>query len=102
MTTLQAAVFEGSNQIATLNLAMSRLEKAQRGDKDPSMDDVAGAAASAPGQLPFRETPPLPCRDSNDDDTADPHFHPRAASNFRHFKEDPLPWLNRCETFFMC
>ena len=102
MTTLQAAVFEGSNQIATLNLAMSRLEKAQRGDKDPSMDDVAGAAASAPDNCrsarlrrylagtPMTMTPPI-------------HASTLApASHFRNFKEDPLPWLNRCETFFMC
>ena len=29
VTTLQAAAFEGANQIAALNLAVSRLEKAQ-------------------------------------------------------------------------
>jgi len=40
VTTLQAAAFEGSNQIAALNLAVSRLEKAQRGDKEPSEVDA--------------------------------------------------------------
>ena len=32
----------------------------------------------------------------------DDGFHPRAKLEFPTFdgKEDPLPWLNRCETFF--
>lgn len=32
----------------------------------------------------------------------DPSFHPRARLKFSTFdgKEDPLLWLNRCETFF--
>ncbi|WVZ63767.1 LOW QUALITY PROTEIN: hypothetical protein U9M48_013374 [Paspalum notatum var. saurae] len=38
-----------------------------------------------------------------DDDAArDPRFHPRAKLDFPLYdgKEDPLPWLNRCESFF--
>ncbi|KAG2541920.1 hypothetical protein PVAP13_9NG663828 [Panicum virgatum] len=103
VTTLQAAAFEGANQIADLSLAVSRLEKAQCGDNDHPTDDAAGATASAPGSLPFRETPHLPHRDAEDDD-GDPRFHPRARIEFPTFdgKEDPLPWLNRCETFFRC
>ncbi|XP_039827557.1 uncharacterized protein LOC120689329 [Panicum virgatum] len=42
VTTLQAAAFEGSNQIAALSLVVLRLEKAQRGDKEPSEVDAAG------------------------------------------------------------
>ena len=100
VTTLQAAAFEGSNQIAALNLAVSRLEKAHRGEKEPAQEENV---ASASGPPPFRETPPLPYRELNDDD-ADPRFHPRARIEFPTFdgKEDPLPWLNRCETFFRC
>jgi hypothetical protein len=38
----------------------------------------------------------------NDDDDFDSRFHPRVRLEFPSFdgKEDPLPWLNRCETFF--
>jgi len=52
VTTLQAAAFEGANQIAALSLAVTRLEKAQRGDRDHPMDDVAGGDASASGPPP--------------------------------------------------
>jgi len=51
VTTLQAAAFEGSNQIAALNLAVSRLEKAQRGDKEPSEADAPGG-----GGLPLHRS----------------------------------------------
>ena len=68
------------------------------------MDDVIGAATSAPGPPPFRKTPHLPRRDADDDDTVDPRFHPRARIEVLTFygKEDPLPLLNRYETFFRC
>ena len=103
VTTLQAAAFEGASQIAALSLSVSRLEKAQRGDADPAMDVLAGASASAPGPLPFRETPHLPHCDAEDEDTADPRFHPRTRIEFPTFDgKDPLPWLNRCETLFRC
>jgi hypothetical protein len=49
VTTLQAAAFEGSNQIAALSLTISHLEKAQRGDKEPSEVDAAGG-----GLPPYR------------------------------------------------
>ena len=64
VTTLQAAAFEGANQIAALSLAVTRLEKAQRGDHGHPTDDIAGGDASASGPLPFRETPHLPHRDA--------------------------------------
>ncbi|RLN03900.1 hypothetical protein C2845_PM13G06540 [Panicum miliaceum] len=41
VTKLQAAAFEGSNQISTLNVAVSRLEKAQRGDQEVALEDAA-------------------------------------------------------------
>ncbi|CAO2204471.1 unnamed protein product [Urochloa humidicola] len=129
VVTLQAASFEHSEQVRALNLAVIRLEKSQPDgkrreeettDKGASNDGPLPKrpAGSAPPPLPppFRETPPPPFReppphrhrrgplDDDDDDSADPRFHPRARIEFPTFdgKEDPLPWLNRCETFFRC
>ena len=100
VTTLQAAAFKGSNQIAALSLAVTRLEKAHRGEEPALEENIA----SASGPPPFRETPPLSRRDLDDDGDDDPRFHPRARIEFPTFdgKEDPLPWLNRCKTFFRC
>ena len=69
VTTLQAAAFEGSNQIAALSLAVTRLEKAHRGEKEPALEENI---ASASGPPPFRETPPLSRRDLDDDPRSQP------------------------------
>jgi len=61
VTTLQAAAFEGSNQIAALNLAVSRLEKAQRGDKEPSEVDAPGGGGCL-CTVPRDSTPSSPER----------------------------------------
>jgi len=60
VTTLQAAAFEGSNQIAALNLAVSRLEKAQRGDKEPSEVDAPGGGGGGHCPVPRETTPSTP------------------------------------------
>jgi len=52
VTTLQAAAFEGTNQIAALSLAVTRLEKAQRGDCDHPTDDVTGGRRVSVGPPP--------------------------------------------------
>ncbi|CAL4900547.1 unnamed protein product [Urochloa decumbens] len=102
VTKLQAAAFEGSNQVSALNFAVARLEAAQRGEKAPGQEDNddVGASANVPPKTLFRETPKL----VDDEDDVDARFHPRARIEFPSFdgKEDPLPWLNRCETFFRC
>jgi hypothetical protein len=41
VTKLQAAAFEGSNQITALNLTVACLERAQRGDNEPTREDEA-------------------------------------------------------------
>lgn len=80
VTKLQAAAFEGSNQIAALNLAMSRLERAHRGDKQAALDDDADGDASEHGPHRTRDTT-APRPPENED--YDPRFHPRARIEFR-------------------
>ena len=114
VTKLQAAAFEGSNQIAALNLTVACLECTQCGDNEPTREDEAEGDASEHGlskdtftspssPTPFREMPPLRLQNF-DDEAADPRFHPCARIEFPTFdgKEDPLPWLNCYETFFRC
>ena len=111
VTKLQAAAFEGSNQIAALNLTVACLECTQCGDNEPTREDEAEGDASEHGlskdtftspssPTPFREMPPLRLQNF-DDEAADPRFHP-CAREFPTFdgKEDPLGWLNCCDHFF--
>ena len=55
VTNLHAAVFKGSNQNAALNIAISCLEKVQRGNKEPALDHTVhgGHCMSArPANIP--------------------------------------------------
>ncbi|EEE55062.1 hypothetical protein OsJ_02776 [Oryza sativa Japonica Group] len=100
VTQVQASAFEYSEQVRALNLAVERVEASQR------------AATTNPSGLVSRQprdnTPPQDDadarsrRDQHGDDTAiDNSFLPRAKLEFPTYdgKGDPLPWLNRCETF---
>jgi hypothetical protein len=115
VVTLQSSAFENGEQARALNLALIRLESKQREGKAPVEEagDASGDSANGPPkpppksgahgeQPPFRPDPPPrnPFREE-EDDYADTRFHPRARLEFPTYdgKEDPLPWLNRCETF---
>jgi len=122
VVTLQSATFENMEQVHALNLALIRVESAQHDNKAPAQEDVDATDDSVNNQRdhgpkpPPRTDPPfqpLPCteptfrppprdRFREEDDYVDSHFHPRVHLEFPTFdgKEDPLPWLNRCETFF--
>ena len=118
---LQAAAFENTQEVRALNLAVIRVESAQHDGKAPAGDDEETAVHSVNGppkhgsKPPPRPHPPLfrpeppPFRPDprdqwreEEDDIIDSCFHPRVRLKFPSYdgKEDPLPWLNRCETFF--
>jgi hypothetical protein len=110
VTALQASAYDNTQQVRALNLAVIRVEKAQRKGKAP-VEEEDSALDSAANDLPPQgrpKPPPFagwpPPRDyfHEEDDYNDTRFHPRACLEFPTFdsKEDPLPWLNRCETFF--
>lgn len=103
-----------------LNLSVYRVEASQRDGKAPIDENAGGTSFSsnAPhkpepknprtepplrsGQPFCPEQPPHGPYRAEEDAYDDTHFHPRVRLEFPTFedKEDPLPWLNRCETFF--
>lgn len=97
VTQVQASAFEYSEQVRALNLAVQRVEASHRSSPVP---ETSGSATHAPRGAP----PPTGDNDkqSGDDSTVDNSFLPRAKLEFPTYdgKGDPLPWLNRCETFF--
>jgi hypothetical protein len=116
VTALQSSALDNTEQVKALNLALYRVESAQRDCKAHVAEDGddSGETGKAPPkpppksgatgeQPPFHHEPPPrnPYREEEDDYT-DTRFHPRARLEFPTFdgKEDPLSWLNRCETFF--
>lgn len=94
--TLEAYVHEGAEQVHTLNLAISRLEHGTNSNtsKHPSMDTSDSSGDGVLGAMPcsFNTTRPPSGED---------HFYPRPKLDFPMYdgKDDPLPWLNRCDTF---
>ena len=115
VVTLQSTTFENTEQVRALNLALIRVESAQRDGKAPAQEDVDATEDSINNQrdhgpkLPPRPEPPFrpppqpeppfrpPQRDrfrEEEDDYVDSHFHPRVRLEFPTFdgKEDPLPW----------
>ncbi|KAG8089613.1 hypothetical protein GUJ93_ZPchr0011g27982 [Zizania palustris] len=118
---LQSSAFENQEQVRALNLALLRAENTQREGKAHAKDngDTTGDGSinrSRQGPVPppendrppprdrFRQLPPEHERGPYDDeeDAPDSRFHPRVRLEFLSFngKEDSLPWLNCCETFF--
>jgi hypothetical protein len=125
VVSLQSTAYENSEQVRALNLALIRSENSQRQGKESTTEDSAvgdqfppDKSKQGPKPPPFperpREPPPPPPKDRygpppyahrgpyDDDDDFDNRFHPRVRLEFLSFdgKEDPLPWLNRCEMFF--
>jgi hypothetical protein len=120
VVTLQSSAFENAEQVRALNLALIRVENSQREGKALATDDgdTTGFSAnkSKTGKPPlFPEIPREPPKNhfsvsppesgqgqyADEDDFTDNRFHPHIRLEFPSFdgKEDPLPWLNRCETF---
>ncbi|WVZ54035.1 hypothetical protein U9M48_004903 [Paspalum notatum var. saurae] len=118
---LEAAAFKYAQDIRALEAAVSRLERDQRGDKrpvDPGADGGKPEASASinprhlgyhahptydidPRLAPLRR-PPIYQMELDQDAAVDPRFHPRAKLEFPTYdgKDDPLPWLNCCESFF--
>jgi hypothetical protein len=112
---LQAAAFDNTEQLRALNLAMIRAENTQHEGKGVASGD-ATARENSIHQSPNIGFPPPPpdktrgppperpfeMRGFQDDHLDDSRFHPRVRLEFLSFdgKDDPLPWLNRAETFF--
>jgi hypothetical protein len=122
VVTLQSSAYETAEQVQALNLALYRVENSHREGKAVLIDDD-DSTAHFPGEKPkqgvkpnqkqpFQPPPkdrtarPPPHRGrgsyDEDEDAHDSRFHPRVRLEFPTFdgKEDPLTWLNRCETFF--
>jgi hypothetical protein len=122
VVTLQSSAYETAEQVQALNLVLYRVENSQREGKVVLIDDD-DSTAHFPGEKPkqgvkpsqkqsFQPPPkdrtagPPPHRGrgsyDEDEDAHDSRFHPRVRLEFPTFddKEDPLTWLNRCETFF--
>jgi hypothetical protein len=96
---LQSSAFENTEQVRALKLAVIRVEKALNSGKGiPADDGDASAHSAAPKPGP----PPYQYRHADDNNHDDSRFHPCVRLEFRTFdgKDDSLPWLNRCETFF--
>jgi hypothetical protein len=122
VVTLQSVVFENSERIKVLNLTLIRAEKAQRDGKGLALEETSDANHSS--EPPKKGSRPLPPPDpkpqplpkdrfgpppnfsrgayEEEEDFSNSRFHPRVRLEFPTFdgKEDPLPWLNCCETFF--
>jgi hypothetical protein len=103
---LQASAYENREQISALNLALIRAEKSHRDGKAAATDEGDTSVGNPPKPgLPRDHTrpPPEKPRDGRGDEDAydDSRFHSRVRLEFPTFdgKDDPLPWLNRCETF---
>ncbi|KAG8052947.1 hypothetical protein GUJ93_ZPchr0001g32067 [Zizania palustris] len=117
---LQSSAFKNQEQVRALNLVLLRAENAQREGKAHTEDngDTTGDGSintSKQGPVPPPENDRSPPRDrfrqpprehgrrpyDDEEDAPDSRFHPRVRLEFPSFdgKEDPLPWLNRCETF---
>ncbi|KAG8082061.1 hypothetical protein GUJ93_ZPchr0014g46798 [Zizania palustris] len=118
---LQSSAFENQEQVRALNLALLRAENAQRESKAHAEDNgnTTGDGSinrSRQGAVPpsnndrppprdrFHQLPPKHGHGQYDEeeDAPDSRFHPRVRLEFSSFdgKEDPLPWLNHCKTFF--
>jgi hypothetical protein len=104
VTKLQAAAFEGFNQIAALDIVVSRLERAQLGDKEAALELTRMVMHRRRAAAVPQNTSTMPLGTQRRQRRTDPRFHPRARNEFPTFdgKEDPLPWLNHCETSFRC
>uniref|UniRef100_A0A7N0ZSV2 Retrotransposon gag domain-containing protein n=1 Tax=Kalanchoe fedtschenkoi TaxID=63787 RepID=A0A7N0ZSV2_KALFE len=111
---LQASVTDGARQIQAVNLAVSRLGKARQPADNIELADNQdyghndGVLGRGPDQFSRSAHQPRPggsggvrgpYAEDSDDSRAPPRFH---KIDFPMFdgKEDPLPWLNRCEQFF--
>jgi hypothetical protein len=100
VTQVQASAFEYSEQVRALNLAVERVEASQRA----ATTNPSGSVSRQPrdNTPPQDDADARSRRDRHGDDTAiDNSFLPRAKLEFPTYdgKGDPLPWLNRCETF---
>jgi hypothetical protein len=101
VTALQASAYDNTQQVQALNLAVIRVEKAQRDGKAPAEEDSAPDPAAndppprgRPKPPPFADrSPPRDYFREEEDDYNDTRFHPRARLEFPTFdgKEDPLP-----------
>jgi hypothetical protein len=114
VVTLQSAAFDNAEQVRALNLALIRVENLQREGKAAVAEDADASDHSAnfaPKAGSKQHKPPPECtrdwtldqsRGGDEDQNDDNRFHPRVCLEFPTFdgKEEPLPWLNRCETFF--
>jgi hypothetical protein len=112
VTSLQSSAYENVEQIRALNLAVIRAKKSLRGeigavggDADTSVHSITKLLKN-PGAPPDRMRQPreqfVDRQEIGGDHHDDSCFRPRVRLEFPCFdgKEDPLPWLNRCKTFF--
>lgn len=92
VTALQASAFENSEQVRALNLTVACLEQGHRDGKQPSDPDPDGRIRTRREHTDHHEP----------DDTRDARPFSCAKLEFLLFdgRDDPLPWLNCCETFF--
>lgn len=102
VVTLQSSTFENAEQVWALNLALIRVETQRDGKARVQEDNDSALESNAHDSPPHTGHPPP--RDyfrEEEDDYNDTRFHPTRLE-FPTFngKEDPLPWLNRYETFF--
>jgi hypothetical protein len=102
--------------VRTLNLIVIRAEKTLNNGKGVAAEDgdvSAHSVAPKPGLPPEQHRPPSkqhrlppdqyrPYLHADDNNHDDNRFHPHVRLEFPTFdgKDDPLPWLKRCETFF--
>jgi hypothetical protein len=112
VTSVQSSAYENAEEIRALNLAVIRAEKslcgengAAGGDADAFVHSIA-KPLKHPGAPPDRLRQPweqfVDRQGTGGDHHDDSRFHPRVRLEFPCFdgKEELLPWLNRCETFF--
>jgi len=90
VVTLQSSAFESTEQVRALNLALIRVESAQRDGKahveddvDATLDSINGPPKQGPKPPPrpappFCPEPPPHDRFREEDDYTDTRFHPRA------------------------
>jgi hypothetical protein len=112
VTSLQSSAYENAEQIRALNLAVIRAEKSLREENGAVGGDADASVHSIVKPLKHPRAPSDRLRqpreqfvdhqEAGGDHHDDSRFHPRVRLEFPCFdgKEDPLPWLNRCETFF--
>lgn len=85
---LQATTFESMEQVHALNLAFIRSESKPRDGKAPAHEDGGDGSVSGNGPLTRGFTPPPPPPPpephlEDEDDYADPRFHPRVLYDVR-------------------